>query len=80
MVSQILWHKAQQKGERTKSEELCRVDELCDHLNDMNFEDVQKIEENSKQVGDYFGYENLPDDDKYIDHLFGIVSCNGMFK
>lgn len=33
---------------RDKSEELCRVEELCDHLKDMKFEDVHKIEENSK--------------------------------
>ena len=33
---------------------------------------------NIKEIGDYFGYENLPDDDEFIDHLFGIVACNGM--
>jgi len=78
MVSQILWRQAELKGKRSSSESLCKVDELCDHLKDMKFEDVHKVEENSKEIGDYFGYENLPDDDEYIDHLFGIVACNGM--
>jgi len=78
MVSQILWKQAERGEKRAKSEELCRVEELCDHLNDMSFEDVNKLEEQSKEIGDYFGYENLPDSDEYIDHLFGIVSCNGM--
>ena len=78
MVSQILWKREEMGESRSASEDMCRVDELCDHLRDMKFEDVHKIEEQSKEVGDYFGYENLPDDDEYIDHLFGIVSCNGM--
>ncbi len=42
MVSQILWKQAERGEKRAKSEELCRVEELCDHLNDMSFEDVNK--------------------------------------
>ena len=48
MVSQILWRQAELKGKRSSSESLCKVDELCDHLKDMKFEDVHKVEENSK--------------------------------
>lgn len=48
MVSQILWRQADLKGKRSSSEGLCKVDELCDHLKDMKFEDVHKVEENSK--------------------------------
>ena len=42
MVSQILWKQAERGEKRAKSEELCRVEELCDLLNDMSFEDVNK--------------------------------------
>ena len=42
MVSQILWKQAERGETRAKSEELCRVEELCDHLNDKSFEDVTK--------------------------------------
>jgi len=78
MVSQILWKRERMGEQRCISEKLCKVEELCDHLKDMKFEDVHKVDENSKEIGDYFGYENLPDDDEFIDHLFGIVACNGM--
>ena len=48
MVSEILWKKEKLGDERCKSEAMCRVEELCDHLKDMKFEDVHKIDENSK--------------------------------
>ena len=48
MVSQILWKKERMGEQRDRSEALCRVEELCDHLNDMKFEDVHKVDENSK--------------------------------
>ena len=48
LVSEILWKKEKLGEERCKSETMCRVEELCDHLKDMKFEDVHKIDENSK--------------------------------
>ena len=48
LVSQILWKREQLGDTRDKSEQLCQVEELCDHLKDMKFEDVHKVEENSK--------------------------------
>ena len=36
--------------QRCISEKLCKVEELCDHLKDMKFEDVHKVDENSKVI------------------------------
>ena len=48
MVSQILWKRERMGEQRCISEKLCKVEELCDHLKDMKFEDVHKVDENSK--------------------------------
>ena len=50
MVSQILWKRERMGEQRCISEKLCKVEELCDHLKDMKFEDVHKVDENSKVI------------------------------
>ena len=39
-------------------------------------EDRVPIEENVMNFGDYIGYENLPENDDILYHLFGVIECN----
>lgn len=65
-------------GKPSPEEELITVMDMEDHIEHRDAEARVSIDENVMNFGDYFGYENLPDDeDKTLNHLFGVLECNG---
>jgi len=54
------------------------IREMEDHIDKRDAEARVTIDENVMNFGDYYGYENLPDDDDAtLNHLFGLLECNG---
>merc|ERR1712179_523421 len=78
LVAKML-SKIKRLGEKRSPEEsLISIKEMEDHIDKRDAEARVSIDENVMNFGDYYGYENLPDDnDKLLYHLFGVLECNG---
>jgi len=78
LVAKML-SKMKRLGEKKAPEEaLISVKEMESHIEDRDAEARVSIDENCMNFGDYYGYENIPDDnDATLNHLFGLLECNG---
>lgn len=78
LVAKML-SKLKRLGEKLAPEEaLISIKEMEDHIDKRDAESRVSIDENVMNFGDYYGYENLPDDNDYtLNHLFGLLECNG---
>merc|ERR1712066_41820 len=78
LVAKMLSKLNRLNGKASPEEELITVMEMQDHIEKRDAENRVSIDENVMNFGDYYGYENLPQDDDYtLNHLFGLLECNG---
>lgn len=78
LVAKMLSKLKRLDGKPSNEESLITVADMQDHMDNRTPEDRPQLDENVMNFGDYYGYENLPDDDdKTLYHLFGILECNG---
>ena len=47
-------------------------------MNDRNEEDQKVLDDHVFDFGDYFGYDDLPETDEELRHLFSIIDCNAI--
>lgn len=78
LVAKMLSKLKRLNGKASPEESLITISDMQDHMENRTPEDRPTLDENVMNFGDYYGYENLPDDeDKTLYHLFGILECNG---
>ena len=51
---------------------------LEDHLNKRNKNEREALEEKVFSFGDYFTYDEMPDSDEEMLHLFATIDCNAV--
>uniref|UniRef100_Q4H2S8 [histone H3]-lysine(4) N-trimethyltransferase n=1 Tax=Ciona intestinalis TaxID=7719 RepID=Q4H2S8_CIOIN len=88
LVGRILWRRKREEnlnGEKKdgkendeKKVELVKIEELEDHLSKRNAEEKEAIDEKVYSFGDYFTYDEMPDSDEEMAHLFAIIDCNAI--
>lgn len=78
LVAKMLSKIKRLNGKQSPEETLISVQDMEDHMEKRTPEDRPTLDENVMNFGDYYGYENLPDDnDQLLYHLFGVLECNG---
>uniref|UniRef100_H2Y4A3 [histone H3]-lysine(4) N-trimethyltransferase n=1 Tax=Ciona savignyi TaxID=51511 RepID=H2Y4A3_CIOSA len=78
LVARILWRKKREQDLKEKQEELVKIEELEDHLSKRTPEEKEAIDEKVYSFGDYFTYDEMPESDEEMYHLFAIIDCNAI--
>jgi len=73
LVARILWRKL-----RGEHENHIKINELDSHLEQRSEEDQKILDDHVFDFGDYFGYDDLPETDDELRHLFSIIDCNAI--
>lgn len=76
LVAKMLNKLKRFEGKSCPEEKYHKVMDMEDHMDQRTPEDRVSIDENVMNFGDYVGYENLPESDDILYHLFGTIECN----
>jgi len=74
MVAQMLWKKL--RGEKETG--LVKIKDLSTHVSDLDEEKQKDLDDHVYDFGDYFGYDDLPENDEDLRHLFAAIDCNAI--
>ncbi|XP_076005573.1 histone-lysine N-methyltransferase SMYD1b isoform X1 [Genypterus blacodes] len=76
LVARIMWC-MDKKGGLTSDMQLTTLDELEDHISDMNEEEMQEFKVDVHNILDYWPNKCKQHTLDEITHLFGVINCNG---
>ncbi|CAK8672384.1 histone-lysine N-methyltransferase SMYD1-like [Clavelina lepadiformis] len=76
LVARILWRK--QKDAESGAKQLVEIETLEDHLDKRNKEEKDALDEKVYSFGDYFTYDEMPESDQEMLHLFATIDCNAV--
>jgi len=73
IVGRILWKRLRKEAEET----LVKIESLCNHLEERSKEDLKSLDDHVYDFGDFFGYDDLPEDED-LHKIFSVIDCNAI--